>query len=349
VLSLESLLRDWPRAGGETQVSAELRSANADFQVDEELSFEADGSGEHALLQIEKNGLNTQDVVQRLARLSGRAERDIGFSGLKDRHAITCQWFSVGMAGASEPDWGELNCNELAVKTVQRHQKKLRRGVHRQNNFKIVLRKLRGDIGGLERRLQVVAEAGVPNYFGEQRFGIDGNNVVGGLAWMRGEARAPRRQRKGFLLSALRSALFNETLAQRVNTEQWSLPLLGDRCQLRGSASHFLHDGTDPEITTRSEEGDISLALPLWGRSRGEPPARNVGYEELCQFLEEQGLSLDYRAARLFADDFCWRFCDDETLQLEFSLPRGGFATAVLRELVAYNDISRSRGEKFGD
>ncbi len=349
MLSIDDpLLRDWPRAGAGTAGSALLRVSNRDFQVVEELGFDPDGEGEHALLLVEKTGLNTQDVVQQLARVSGRQPRDIGYSGLKDKHACCQQWFSVGMAGTGDADWQQLNSPELKVLQVARHRKKLRRGVHRRNHFDITLRELHSDRDFLEQRLQWVAKQGVPNYFGEQRFGFQGRNVVSALAWVRGESASPRRQRRSFYLSALRSALFNDSLAQRVGQDRWRVPEEGDRCMLNNSASHFFHDGTDPDIPARAESGDLHLALPLWGKPGRDGPVAPSAYPELCEFLEQQGLQLDYRAARLFADDFCWQFCDDEALQLRFSLPRGGFATAVLRELLKYDDITINRGEQLG-
>jgi tRNA pseudouridine13 synthase len=347
-VNTESLLRDWPRAGAGTAGAALLRVSNQDFRVVEELGFEPDGEGEHALLLIEKSGLNTQDVVQQLADVSGRQPREIGYSGLKDKHANCQQWFSVGMAGKGGADWQQLNCPELKVLQVARHRKKLRRGVHRRNHFEITLRKLQCEREPLEQGLQRVAKLGVPNYFGEQRFGFEGRNVISGLAWMRGEIKPPKRQRRSFFLSALRSALFNEALAQRVEQDNWRVPDSGDRCMLNDSASHFLHDGSDPDIVSRADSGDLHLALPLWGRAGRDGAVLSPPDPELCQFLEQQGLELNYRSARLFADDFCWQFCDDDALQLRFSLPRGGFATAVLRELVRYDDISINRGEQLG-
>jgi tRNA pseudouridine13 synthase len=348
VLSTASLLRDWPRAGAGTCGSALLRVSNEDFQVREELGFEPDGEGEHALLLVEKNGLNTQDVVLELSRVAGRPQRDIGYSGLKDKHACCQQWFSVGLAGKDEPDWRALESDALTLMRVEKHRKKLRRGVHRRNHFVITLRGLQVDRERLEQGLQLLGQQGVPNYFGEQRFGYQGGNIDSALAWMRGESAPPRRQRRGFYLSAARSALFNIQLATRVEQDRWRAPEPGDRCLLNDTSSHFLHDGSDPDIKARADAGDLHLALPLWGKAGRDEPMNMPEHTELCKFLEQQGLNLDYRAARLLADDFCWQFCDDDALQLRFSLPRGGYATAVLRELVVYDDISINRGGKLG-
>ena len=207
--------------------------------VEEVLPFTPDGEGEHALLYVEKRGLNTADVTRMLARIAGVAERDIGFCGLKDKHAQTSQWFSVGLAGKPEPDWLSLDQPQVRIIVAQRHRKKLRRGVHRSNRFALRLRDLGGDRESLEGRLQAVSRDGVPNYFGPQRFGINGENLNRAQAWFAGTGPSPRRQKRSFYLSAARSFLFNELLAQRVSADSWQEPLAGDLCMLAGSGSFF--------------------------------------------------------------------------------------------------------------
>jgi tRNA pseudouridine13 synthase len=323
-----------------------------DFEVEEELGFDPDGEGEHCLLQVRKCGLNTADVVKRLSRLSATPERDIGYCGLKDRHASTSQWFSVGLAGKAEPDWSTLGEAGVSVLQQHRHRRKLRRGVHRGNRFRLRLRELQGDRGELTQRLERIRQAGVPNYYGEQRFGHEGGNIRGALAWLTESGRAPRRQRKSLYLSAARSFLFNELLAQRVRAQGWEVPQPGDVCVLHGSNSFFTCDGSEPDLQQRASAADLHIGLPLWGAGR---PASSPGvhargeeclspWSELCRALEGQGLRLAYRPARLLADDFCWQFCDDDQLQVSFGLVSGGFATAVLRELVLYTDNSNKRG-----
>ena len=152
------------------------------------------------------------------------------------------------------------------------------------------------------------------------------------------------RTKRGFYLSALRSFIFNELLAQRVLHKDWGEIRDGDVCMLQGSRSRFSCEICDPDIVERCKRGDLHPGLPLWGRGQSEagPAVDNAQLSVLgenvtvCEFLESQGLDLGYRAARLMADDFCWQFCDDGSVQLEFSLGPGGYATAVLAELVQY-------------
>ena len=335
----------WPQAWGEPQSSAVIRVHPEDFVVHEELGFDCSGEGEHVFLHLQKRELNSLELQDRLSKLSGVPQKDIGLCGMKDRNAVTRQWFSVGMAGKPEPIWQELEQKgDVKVLAVNRHLRKLRRGVHRGNRFKLLLRDLRGDRSDLESRLARIATQGVPNYFGEQRFGRGGQTIAQARSWMLSGKRKLTRTKRGFYLSALRSFVFNELLAQRVLQQDWGIIRDGDVCMLQGSRSRFSCETCDPDIIERSKRGDIHPGLPLWGRGQSEAgPA--VANEQLsilgenvtvCEFLESQGLDLGYRAARLMADDFCWQFCDDGSVQLEFSLGPGGYATAVLAELVQY-------------
>jgi tRNA pseudouridine13 synthase len=343
---------DWTRAWGEPGATALLRCRDEDFEVEEQLSFTPAGEGEHACLFIEKRGRNTQDIARQLSRFCGVAERDIGYCGLKDRHAVTRQWFSIGLAGRDQPQWSALEDDSLRILQQTRHLRKLRRGVHRGNRFRLVLRELTGDRDALVQRLQQLKAAGAPNYFGEQRFGIDGGNLQAGLRWLRGGDRRPRRQQRSMYLSALRAYLFNGLLARRIQSEQWQVPRAGDVCMLSGSNSLFCCEPGDAGIRERAEAGDLSLGLPLWGS--GEPRSSEPVWDEFCEmvsdhgeicdFLVQQKLALAWRSARLFADDFCWQFCDDGTLVLEFGLESGCYATALLRELVNYKDNKAGGG-----
>jgi tRNA pseudouridine13 synthase len=350
-------LKDWPRDQGTPLVQAHSRVRDEDFEVEEVLGFSPDGEGEHCLLNIEKRGLNTAEVERKLARLAGVPERDIGYCGLKDKHALTRQWFSVGLAGKPEPDWSRMDDDTTRVITCARHRRKLRRGVHRGNRFRLRLRHLEGAKDALEPRLQQVQARGVPNYFGEQRFGHGAGNFNAALDWLCGAGRAPKRQRRGHYLSAARGWLFNELLAERVLQGSWQSPLPGDVCILAGSSSFFSCDGAEPDLQQRAEDADIHPGLPLWGRGRraaseamqARENACLQPWSDLCAGLEQQGLNLAYRPARLIADDFCWEFCDDDQLLLDFELVSGGFATAVLRELVLYEDKSHYRGQTGGE
>lgn len=334
----------WPRAWGSLPGSAVIRYCPEDFQVSEQLGFELSGEGEHRFLYLQKRQLNSMELLQRLSDLSGVAQRDIGISGLKDRNAVTRQWFSVGMAGRPEPDWYSLQAGgDVLVLEVGHHLRKLRRGVHRANRFTLVLRELQGDRAALEQRLQKLRAAGVPNYFGEQRFGRNGSTLEQARRWMRGGRRISRDKRSLYF-SALRAYVFNQLLAARVETGDWNTVKPGDVCLLHGTRSFFICEEVSDDIQARAGRGDIHPGLPLWGRGpSGAGTLRSdlqadclVECEDIGNFLEESGLDLAWRPARMLPDDFCWQFCDDGTVQLDFSLGAGSYATALLAEFVQY-------------
>lgn len=336
-----------------------LRFQPVDFQVEERLGFEPSGEGEHAFLWIEKTDLNTADVAVRLAKLAGVAKHQVGFSGLKDRHAVTRQWFSVHLPGRSHPDWQSMDSEQLSVLQVTRHKKKLRRGVHRDNHFVIRVRELQGDLQALGEVVGRIGAEGVPNYFGEQRFGLGGDNVNKARAWFRGQLR-PGRNQRGFYLSAVRSQLFNQVLAHRVQAGNWNTALPGELCMLAGSHSLVSADAIDAQaLATRLREGDLHPTGPLWGRpGKLAPGADALALEqglltdtELLRGLEQQGVESARRALRVIPQALAWQVepADGEpSLRVEFSLPSGCFATAVMRELLGYRIASTGEARTDG-
>lgn len=348
---------DWPRAWGPVPGKALIRCYPEDFQVSEELGFELSGEGELCFLYLQKRELNSLDVRQRLCALSGVAPRDIGFCGLKDRNALTRQWFSVGLAGRAEPDWQGLEAlGDVKVLAVGRHRRKLRRGVHKANRFTLVLREVEGERSALELRLQIIRDQGVPNYFGEQRFGRNGTTLQQARRWMGASRSRVSRDRRGLYLSALRAYVFNELLARRVTSGEWNVIRSGDICVLRGTRSHFACDDLSEDIQLRTATGDISPGLPLWGNASPQAAALSGLWREalpascrgICDHLEAAGLEQAWRPARLLPDDFSWQFCDDGALQLDFALGAGGFATALLAEFVQHKmgHVESERGSE---
>jgi tRNA pseudouridine13 synthase len=333
-------LPEWPRAWGEPPVDAQLKQSPADFDVEEVLGFEPDGSGEHLWLWVEKEGLNTVDAAQRLAKFAGLREADISWGGLKDRQALTRQWFSLHLL-QREVDWERWNDPVLRLLRRERHSRKLRRGAHRGNRFVITLRDVRGDVSALEQRLQRVATHGVPNYFGPQRFGRDGRNLVLAQRWVeQGQPRLKRHQ-QGLHLSTLRALLFNTVLGARVVAGSWRDALDGELFILDGSGSVFSEAPGD-ELRARLASGDIHPSGPLCGRARKVAPAAGAAaveaaalapFGETIAALERAGLDAERRSLRLLPQAMHWELTGDDTLRLAFTLPGGCFATSVIREL----------------
>lgn len=330
----------WPRAYGGPSGRGTLRSIPGDFIVDESLSFEPAGEGEHVLLSIRKTGENTEYVARQLARFAGVRQRDIGYAGLKDRQAITTQWFSVWLPGKDEPDWRLFDSETMQIVQTRRHCRKLKRGALSGNRFAVRIRGWHGDENVLEQQLNRIKTQGMPNYFGAQRFGREGRNVDNALAMFEG-ARVKREQRSLYL-SAVRAFLFNRVAAARIERNDWNTALDGDLMMLDRSHSLFRAEFVDDELIRRSMIGEIHPTGSLPGRHTMEPAGTAAEIEQtaleefadLIQALIDEGLDSARRSLRVNASDLEWQFIDADLLQLTFTLPAGSFATALLREII---------------
>ncbi len=337
-----------PHAWGRPVVAAAIRSVPEDFQVDEEPGFTPDGEGQHVLLRIRKRNANTQWLARQLARFAEVPARDVGFAGLKDRCAVTTQWFSIDLAGKAEPDWSAFDSQDIQVIEVVRHGRKLRRGALRGNHFVLVLRQIEGNREKLEHRLHQIRHNGVPNYFGEQRFGQNSSNLDQADGMFRGKIRVRDRHKRGLYLSAARSLLFNRVLAERVRNGTWQRILPGEVVMLAGSRSFFTVDSLSEQIEQRFASGDILPTAPLWGRGRSAAQnqalaletAALLEFQSWCEGLESAGLKQERRPLQLQPGDLAWEWTGEETLRLDFFLPAGSYATVVLRELVAVTQPS---------
>jgi tRNA pseudouridine13 synthase len=346
-----------PRVHGAPLGHGRLRVDPADFRVEEDLGFEPDGEGDHRLLWVRKTNVNTQWVACRLAELAGVRPADVGFAGLKDRRAVATQWFSVPATRGGEPDWSSLP-EGIEVLDVAAHRRKLRRGALRGNRFRILVRDpvpLSGSLSAVvsaalvEQRLGEIRRLGVPNYFGEQRFGHGGANLLRADALLRGAPRRTPRHQRGLWLSAARSELFNRVLARRVSQESWNRPVPGDCLNLDGSHSYFRAETIDEDLIERCEGLDLHPTGPLWGK--GDPPTGGEvrALEEAMaaslpgwgEGLARFGLSQERRALRLPVPDLDWGLVP-EGLRLTFTLPAGAYATAVVRELFLWPPESNS-------
>jgi tRNA pseudouridine13 synthase len=339
-----SFPQQWPFVYGGPSVRGKIRAAADDFVVNESLSFTPDGAGEHVFLQIEKCNENTDYVAGRLAKFSGVAKRDVGYAGLKDRHARTVQWFSVWLPGKADPDWTAFDSGNVTVLQAIRHGKKLRIGALAGNSFQITVREWQGDRERLVRQLQAIKTHGIANYFGEQRFGHDGRNIAKALAMFQGQR--VKREQRSIYLSAARAYLFNRILALRIERHNWNRALPDDALMLDGSHSYFKCADIDDDVEQRVASGKLHPTGALWGRGRSDVAGAALELEkqaldacpELAAGLESSDVDMARRALRVNVADLQWEFSGANDLLLRFSLPAGSYATALLREAAATAD-----------
>jgi len=273
-----------------------------------------------------KSGANTQYVAAQIAEFAGVRDLDVGYAGLKDRYGITRQWFSVWMPKVQEPDFTALVHDEFKVLSQARHVKKLRPGDLLGNHFDILLRDVAGDKSAIEANLKALSSAGVPNYFGEQRFGREGDNVEQGRAMLAREIRVRNKKKKGIYLSAVRSFIFNEVLAERIRRGLWGEQMAGDILSDQGAPTG-----------------------PLWGRGRLTTEDDTLLLEtdiaaqhpQLCEGLEHAGLTQERRALAAIPEQFSWGWPEDDQLRLTFSLPAGYYATSLIREVLRAEEPQR--------
>lgn len=362
---------------------ATYKAHATDFVVNEILPLDFTGEGEHLWLHIEKLGMNTVYLAKLLSEWAEIPLRDVGYSGLKDRHALTTQWFSLRIPKKQLPESEfapvDIGVNEsVTILAQQWHNKKLNRATHRANQFIITLRDIQfADLGitaseqdlsseksnkdAVEQHLAHISTTGVPNYFGPQRFGRNGNNVREALSLFARPApesrpqpkkskrkQAPREQ-NSMELSAARSLIFNEILAARVRDGSWNTGLAGEVFNLDGSGSIFASAAIDDTLQARLASSDIHPTAVLWGVGNDKVSGAAAAIEndivqkdpllhQLATGLEKRDIKAQRRALRLPIEELSWEWQDtdgDLTLVLSFTLTTGSFATSVLSSLVA--------------
>jgi len=338
----QSFRQPWPVAA-----YGRLKSRPEDFFVEEILGFEPGGSGEHLCLLVEKRGRNTQDVAKDIAGYAKQPLRNVGFSGLKDKTAISRQWFSIPATPSAALDWAALASRGVTVLCTKRHGRKLRRGSHRENRFQLRIADVRGGRSAIIENIEQVQRRGFANYFGEQRFGRERLNVIRGIDMLRGNVTIRDRFLRKLLLSAVRSWLFNVHLDLRIGQDRWLEVAAGRYYQLDGSQSFFLSRDVS-DLPPRLALADIHPTGPLWGRlKKGNiPPVVNEEraelsfYDDLLPLLEDKGLEFQRRALRIVPRQLQWTL-DKNCLSLAFILPRGAYATSFVAALL-HSEQARS-------
>ena len=352
-----------PRLLGDPIGSAQFKSRPKDFEVEEILGFEPTGEGEHALLWVEKVDRNSNDVAAQFAKRLGLRRRLVNHCGLKDKFAVTRQWFSLHLPGLPTPPAESLEGDNVKVLASTRNLRKLRRGCHQGNRFAIRLRDCDLSPEAAVARWGEIERRGVPNYFGPQRFGRDGGNIGLAKRFFAGEFgfddRSPPHRReidpreqmpalhidralRGILISAARSLLFNACVAQRVEAGIWDEPIEGEVFGFSHQRSLVIPSNRRGDEIERFRQGMLELTAPLWGEGellsfgtlRDQEIAVAGSYPEIIAGLSRFNLRQERRVIRLRPLNSSLDWEGPRTLVLRFELPKGAYATTLLREFV---------------
>jgi tRNA pseudouridine13 synthase len=338
------------KVNNDSTLAGKIRSKPEDFQVDEIQQFTPSGVGEHVWLQIKKTNENTDWVAGLLAKIAGVPRRDVSYAGMKDRIAVTTQWFSVQMPGREAPDWQANLPDSIQLIDEKRHDRKLKRGALEGNQFKLIVRGFEAEEKQLEEAVSKIIEQGVPNYFGAQRFGHFnaehgcGNNIVKAQQWFERGYKLKDRNQRSIYLSAARSWIFNHILSIRVKDGTWNQAIEGDVFMLDGSKSCF-YESVDEVIIQRVRGQDIHPSGALWGRgnlsTKGDVAEleKSLGnqFAVLSSGLERNGLKQERKSLRLAVKNLRYEIIESGKVCLEFSLPAGAYATSVLAEIGELN------------
>ncbi len=321
----------------------EIRTSPEDFSVIEHIETDFTHSGEHLWFKLEKINSNTAWVATQLASACKVPARQVGYAGMKDRHAVTQQWFSVQL-----PKITDINIikdklpDEVTMLEHHWHKSKLKTGQLTANEFKLVVRNITGDVSTVVDTIQSIKQRGVPNYFGPQRFGHDLNNIQQAQDWFTGQIRVNNKKMRGILISTARSHIFNLIVAERIRQGIWHQVIPGDIVQLDGSHSWFpASDATETELTERLAAFDIHLTAALWGEDNVQSTSQCAEFEnsmaatlpDYQSGFTRHRVKQDRRAIRTYPHELKHAWHDD-ALQISFKLQPGAYATSVLREII---------------
>jgi tRNA pseudouridine13 synthase len=335
-VSLPYVTASVPGCGGAFKASPD------DFVVEELPAYELQaevGSDEHLFVWVEKRGHSTQDVAKAIARHCGVQERDVSWAGLKDRNAVTRQYLCVP-AKKCEGPLATFAMEGVSILRMGRHRNKLKTGHLHGNRFELVVRGVK-DLSAAEASLTLLQTTGLPNFYGEQRFGVANRNAERGKALLKAGGRHRDRFERKLLLSAYQSELFNRVLTTRLERGLFAKVLMGDVLKKHETGGEFVSE--DPLVDQpRMDAFELSATGPMFGPEMTTPTAEAWALEE--SVLTADGVTLETFVAggdetrgtrRLTRIPFAATWAaEGDALTLAFSLPAGSYATVVLRELL---------------
>ncbi|MEX1019803.1 MAG: tRNA pseudouridine(13) synthase TruD [Litorilinea sp.] len=354
-----TLTYEWPYS---TQalpgIGGRLRAATQDFVVEEIPLYMPTDEGQHLYVNLTKEELTTKDVQTRLERLFGLKRGDVGFAGMKDKFARTTQTFSLSV-GHQTAEQAQAFAQDavtrigenlpVTVHWARFHTNKLKVGHLLGNRFTIAVTDLACEPTEAMTRAQAIADAiqarGIPNYFGPQRFGPQGTNVTQGLEILQGQRKRHDRWLRKFLISSVQSYLCNAYLARRLDAGLFDRLLTGDVAKKYATGGIFVVEDLAAD-QPRYAAQEISFTAPIFGAKMMATQAEAREFEagviaEFPDIVEKLGAARTEgtrRLGRLLPHDLTVEHLPaDDTragLQVTFFLPKGAFATTVLREFL---------------
>jgi tRNA pseudouridine13 synthase len=352
---------------------ATIKAAPEDFVVDEIPAYEPVGDGPHLFVHFRKRNLTTDAAVRAIAEALGIGGREIGVAGLKDKVAVTTQWISVPYAPGIEDRIAALSVDGVEILGHRRHGNKLKTGHLRGNAFRIVLRGIEESaLGAVRSGFDRIGREGVPNAFGTQRFGREGDNYERARAWLTGKARGPGDPRaRRFQFSAFQSWIFNLVLEERMRDGSWNKPLLGDLLKKEETGGMFVCTDVQRD-RERADQGEVWPTGPIVGDRMRQPEAEALALEQRIVAPCIEGIDLHRarslgegtrRPLGLHVTELSYGNTspDDEAMtevrgssgalgrreqgaaiEVRFVLPRGAYATTVLSNVLPIIEVTET-------
>ncbi len=323
------------------------------FLVEEIPLYDPCGDGEHLFVSITKKNKTTREIQQELAKLLGLKPRHIGCAGMKDKYAVTTQVFSIKTGKLSEEKIKAV-CKAIEenlgvkVRWAKLHKNKLRTGHLLGNKFSILITEIKIEKNEAKERvkkiLDIIKRTGLPNFYGPQRFGVRGENIKKGLEIIKGKRRIKNKWVRRLLLSAYQSYLCNLYLAERLRHSLFDKIMKGDIAKKYETGGMFVVENVERE-QKRYEAKEISFTAPIYGKKMWWPKYDALKFEK--EVLEKSDVTIEElemvnasgtrRTGRIFPQGLRARFTD-KGLKLSFFLPKGSFATVLLREIMKIPD-----------
>lgn len=345
---MSDILSELAYLHGRPSATAIIKAEPEHFVVREQLGFAFSGSGEHLMLRVRKRGENTTFVANELAKVCGVKSKDVSWAGLKDRHAVTEQWLSVHLPKGDTPDFSDFERRypHIQILATDRHNKKLRPGDLVGNQFELTLTAV-SDVAAVQARIEQVKAHGVPNYFGAQRFGRDGNNLNEARRWGRENVRTRNQNKRSLFLSTARSWIFNQIVSSRIEQGLFDQLLSGDIVR-DASGERLVEADTLAADQLAWQSGQLQLTAALAGDNA--LPTRDAaqqleqvaldGEPDLMALIRGNRMRHDRRELLLHAPDLDY-VTNGNNITLQFSLSAGSFATALIREMVQAEEAQR--------